>query len=240
MKVFKKYIDIKYLVVAFALFIAISADLNAKSTFSAERIKQYCENYIKANFENIQSIDFLIKFSEIQFDEDGVDAKINILQNQNSSIQKVQLIFSKNDQYLKIVEIPFRLHQIRNVYIAQRDIYPKEAISPNDFIISQYETTVSPDIITNSEQLHKKIAKRTIRKGEILKQSDLESQKIISRGKQVQIEVISGGIKVRTSGTSLDDAGIGEEVRVRRDSDYSKMTVTGKVNDEGIVQIILK
>lgn len=239
MKITTKYIDIKFIITVLLCLCTISVGSFAKSTFSADRVKQYCENYINANFQNVQSIDFLVGFSEVQFTENDVNAKIEYQPNQNSSIQKLQIIFFRNEKYLKIYEIPFRLNKIQEVYIAQRDIHFGEIISKNDFILSKSETLSSPDIISDSRELENKIAKRTIKKGEILKSSYIEPQKIINRGRQVQIEVISGGIMVKTTGTSLDDASIGNIVRVRRDGD-AKATLTGKVNEEGIVQIILK
>ena len=237
-----KTITLSINVIILLLFMTfiIKQNVYAKSTFSADRIKQFCENYINENFQNVQSIEFLIKFSDIQFDEDNINANIEFNLNPNSSIQKLQIIFSNDNHYLKIYDIPFRVTQIQEVYIAQRDIHPNEAISENDFILSKSGTIVSPDVITNSNDLENKIAKRTIKKGEILKISSFSSPKIISRGESVQIEVVSGSVVIRTTGTSLDDAEIGNSVRVRRDGNDSKTTLTGKVNDEGIVQIILK
>ena len=233
-------LSIKLMIIVFVISIFISGNLSAKSTFSEDRIKQFCENYINANFQNIQSIEFLIKFSDVQFVEDNINAKIEYQENPNSSIQKLQVIFSNNEKYLQIYDIPFRITQIQEVYIAQRDIHPNEAITENDFILSKSGIIASPDVIRNSQDLENKIARRTIKKGEILKESLLSTQTIISRGKPVQIEVVSGGVVIRTTGTSLDDAGIGNSARVRRDGNDSKATLTGKVNDEGIVQIILK
>ncbi len=233
-------LSIKLIILMITICSIISVKLYAKSTFSADRIQNYCENYINANFQNVQSIEFLIKFSDIQFIEDDVNAKIEFEQNQNSSIQKLRLIFTKDDRDLKISEIPFRINQIQEVYIAQRDIHPNELLTENDFEISKSQTLTSPDIIINSKDIENKIAKRTIKKGEILRASFIESQKIIFRGKQVQIEVISGGVKIETTGTALDDAGVGGSVRVRRDDYDSKSILSGKVNSEGIVQIILK
>ncbi|HOV91834.1 MAG TPA: flagellar basal body P-ring formation chaperone FlgA [Candidatus Kapabacteria bacterium] len=233
-------LSIKLIIVIFIMCSIISTKLYAKSTFSADRIQQYCENYLNTNLPNVQSIEFLLKFSDIQFAEDDVNAKIEYEQNQTSSIQKLRLIFTKDEKDLKISEIPFRIYQIQKVYIAQREIHPNELISENDFAISKSETLASPDIITSTKDIDNKIAKRTIKKGEILKASSIESQKIISRGKPVQIEVISGCVKIQTTGTALDDAGIGSSVRVRRDDYDTKSVLTGEVNSEGVVQIILK
>ena len=70
--------------------------------------------------------------------------------------------------------------------------------------------------------------------------SDLQQPKVVKRGQNVNIEVISGSVKIYSTGTATQDGAIGDLIRVRRDNDNTKTTIEATVVGENLVQIILK
>jgi flagella basal body P-ring formation protein FlgA len=91
--------------------------------------------------------------------------------------------------------------------------------------------------VTDINSLKGHVAKRNVRKGEIIKPFLAVKSKLIKRGQQVTIIAETGGIKVRMTGKAMNDASSGERVRVKNNN--SKRIIEGTAVNRGIVKINL-
>lgn len=73
--------------------------------------------------------------------------------------------------------------------------------------------------------------------GSVIKPNSLQSQKIVHRGELITLVAMAGQMEVRMSGTALDDATLGERIKVKNTT--SKRIVEGVVDAPGIVKVSL-
>lgn len=223
------------LIFLFGLVEAIS-----QSTFSAQRLEQAAINYLRKQFQSASSPTFLIKFPDVSFESSNIKAKFDYKINEQSSIQKLFILFYEDNDLIRKIEIPFKIKIQTEVVVANRDIPPNSVISENDLVTISRDIDDIDQIITELHQAVGKLAIRRISKGEVVKKNDLQQVKVIKRGQNVNVEVISGNVKIYTTGIAIQDGGVGDVIRLRREIDNTKTTIEGKVVNENLVQIILR
>lgn len=228
--------SLKYILIfLFGLVEAIS-----QSTFSAQRLEQAANNYLRKQFQSASSPTFLIKFPDVSFESSNIKAKFDFKINEQSSIQKLFILFYEDNDLIRKIEIPFKIKIQTEVVVANRDIPPNSAISENDLVTISRDIDDIDQIITELHQAVGKLAIRRISKGEVVKKNDLQQVKVIKRGQNVNVEVISGNVKIYTTAIAIQDGGVGDVIRLRREIDNTKTTIEGKVVNENLVQIILR
>jgi flagella basal body P-ring formation protein FlgA len=65
----------------------------------------------------------------------------------------------------------------------------------------------------------------------------LKQEQVVRRGEQIILVATAGTMEVRMNGTALDDAGVGEKVKVKNSS--SQRVVEGIVHAPGIVKVTM-
>ena len=226
--------------IVFILLIFFNLDNLAQSTFSAQRLEQSAINYLQKQFSSKSYPNFLMKFPEISFQSSTVKAKFEYIENKSSSIQKLDILFYDNNELVRKIEIPFKIKIQREVVVANREIPPNSILKDDDLITISREVEDINQIFSEIYDAVGKLSNRRIAKGEIIQKRDLQQPKVIKRGQNVSIEVISGNVRIYTNGTAIQDGSIGDVIRVRRDNEDHKSTIEGTVVGENLVQIILR
>ena len=122
------------------------------------------------------------------------------------------------------------------IYVARAPITRGASFSADNLFTEKHNiTSLNGNYVTDLNSLKGQVAKRHIRKGEIIRPFLAVKSKLVKRGEQVTIIAETGGIMVRMMGKALNDATAGEQVRVKNNT--SKRIVEGTAINRGIVKI---
>ncbi len=91
------------------------------------------------------------------------------------------------------------------------------------------------DYLTDPKHLLGQVLTRPIAPGRPFRAHFLRPPKVVTRGERVTLVARAGGVEVRMRGEALEDAGLGETVRVR--NLRSKRVVEGRVRAGGEVEV---
>lgn len=228
----------KYIIYTFVFLIAFNC--YSQSTFSSQRLEEAGINYLQKQFGEKYLPSFLMKFPDVSFQSPSVKAKFDYTENLQTSIQKLDILFYENNELIRKIEVPFKIKIQKEVVVANKDIPPNSVIREDDLITVSRDVDNYNQIIIEIQNAVGKLTARRISRGEIIKKNDLQQPKVIKRGQSVNVEVISGNVKIYTTGVASQDGAIGETIRIRRDNDNSKSTIDGIVVNDNLVQIILR
>lgn len=120
-------------------------------------------------------------------------------------------------------------------FVAAKTIEPGAVISADDIErVTGDITRLSPSITKRPAALLGMVATRRVAEGMPLADSMFRPVIAIKRGDRVRVVADGAGFSITTSGKALNNAGIGDEVRVRTDSGA---TVTGVSRDASTVVV---
>lgn len=143
---------------------------------------------------------------------------------------------SSNKPWKIYIQATVKAYQ--DIYIAKRSITRNAPIKSSDLILERRDiTSLSGNYMTDFGNIDGHLAKRAIRKHETIKPFHLIKSKLIKRGEQVTIIAETAGISVRMQGKAMNDAAIGDNVKVKNNN--SKRIVEGIATQRGIVKISL-
>jgi flagella basal body P-ring formation protein FlgA len=119
---------------------------------------------------------------------------------------------------------------------------PNRLISAGDVIAADdlewqpvHLTRLSGNSLTDAEQLVGRMAKRPLKAGQILRQSDVAMSPVIRKNDLIRLVVKTGQMTLTVQGKALQDAALGQTVRVINTN--SNRQLTGTVIDAGTVAI---
>ena len=119
---------------------------------------------------------------------------------------------------------------------------PKRLISAGDVIAADdlewqavHLSRLSGNSLTDAEQLVGRMAKRPLKAGQILRQSDVAVSPVIRKNDLIRLVVKTGQMTLTVQGKALQDAALGQTVRVMNVN--SNRQLTGTVIDAGTVAI---
>ncbi len=123
--------------------------------------------------------------------------------------------------------------------VPKRIIYPGEELQPGQ--LEEVEVT-NPNIASGYAERISAVAglvtRRTLLPGRIILVSSLREPFAVSRGSSVKLVFENGPLRITAMGTPLQDAAIGELIRVRNKD--SGITVSGTVMADGTVHVVAK
>ena len=123
-----------------------------------------------------------------------------------------------------------------HVPVLSAHINRSELIGENDVVFQELKIdTDLRGIVIHPDKIVGKIAVRDLIAGEPLRQSDLKSPQLISRGQSVNITSKAGGLTVTMKGKALGNARAGDRLWVQNQS--SNKRVEGEVTPQGEVLI---
>lgn len=131
------------------------------------------------------------------------------------------------------------LADARTAVVPKRIIYPGEEIQAGQ--LEEVEVT-NPNLVKgyaeNIASVSGLVTKRTLLPGRVILVSALREPFAVSRGSTVQLVFDNGSLVIRASGTPLQDAAIGELIRIRNKD--SGVIVSGTVMADGTVHVVAK
>ncbi len=219
----KKEVELKLYGSGFTDFSVVGAQkvriIQGKEISQLKRIKKLVENYIRKKYSFAKRIE--IKFTKLPelYIEEG--SRIKIEPFPVSGFTQTQLFKVHSIKNSKIISTGFLQVKVRvwaMMPVSKRYILKGERIKNSDFQHELRELTSSNWRFVRSEKLLvSKIARYSIREGEVLREELLSSPYLVRRGERVYVYVKFKGIKVVLSGISLDDGRLGERVRVKNE-----------------------
>ncbi|WP_337183269.1 flagellar basal body P-ring formation chaperone FlgA [Shinella sp.] len=128
---------------------------------------------------------------------------------------------------------------VRTAVVPKRVIYPGEELDAGQ--LEEVEVT-NPNIVNGYAEtigaVNGLVSKRTLLPGRVILTSALREPFAVSRGTTVQLVFDAGTLVLRAAGTPLQDAAVGELIRVRNKD--SGVIVSGTVMADGTVHVVAK
>lgn len=127
----------------------------------------------------------------------------------------------------------------RTAVVPKRIIYPGETIDAAQ--LEEVEVT-NPNIVKGYAEsvtdVSGLVSKRTLLPGRVILTSSLREPFAVARGTTVQLIFDNGSLVLRAAGTPLQDAAVGDLIKVRNKD--SGVIVSGTVMDDGTVHVVVK
>jgi flagella basal body P-ring formation protein FlgA len=227
---------LKLYILFVSLFFTMALIAFGASDFSSQRIKNAVENFINENAEGDIEIEFLRDIETQSFNFEDVKA---IIQNESinyKGIIDITIRFESNGRIIKYLEIPVKIKVFQNVIVAAKTIPRSVQITKNDLINKRIETTNIESPIFKIDDIEGKKVNRNVGAGTVLSQSFISAETVVNKGEKVTIIVQSGAVRIKTMGTALEDATVGQSVRVKRDGS-AKRALEGIATEDGSVII---
>ncbi len=132
--------------------------------------------------------------------------------------------------------VPVKTQIFERVAISLRPLARGEAVSKDDFELTRRDVArINYSYYTDSQKVAGTVVRRPLRAGRIITRGDVRPRKLVHRGKTVRITANSVGIVVAVKGVALDNASLGETVRVRNTS--SKRIIEATVSGVDKVKV---
>ncbi|WP_026613220.1 flagellar basal body P-ring formation chaperone FlgA [Ensifer aridi] len=123
--------------------------------------------------------------------------------------------------------------------IPKQTIYPGEAL---DASMLEVVDVTNPDLrdgyVRSLEEIQGKVTKRTLLPGRVILVSALREQYAVERGSTIRLVFNNGGLMITAAGSPLQDAAIGELIRVRNID--TGVIVSGTVMADGTIHVVAK
>jgi len=228
---------LKYNVLLILLvFVVSSTGVLAKSTFSGERLRQSCIEYINQTVGGEAVVSISQKIVSQEFEDDGIVAQINSDTKNLKGNTHLAIEFLKNGKIIRRLEVPVRIRIFKFVAVAATTINKGDAVNEGDINQEKEEITyISDNDNISPEEIIGQKAKRNISKGTIFTRNLFENQNRIHRGEKVTLIIKSGAVTIRTSGVALQDADYGSKIRIKREG--TQTVLYGSVAMDGSVLI---
>jgi flagella basal body P-ring formation protein FlgA len=224
----------KYIIII--LLLALSTEARTASNFSGDRLRQGCLEFIYDNLGEDAQVAVAGNIQDQSFEEENVFASFVANPKMLRGSAFVQIEFRKDDQLLRRVQIPVRIKIYRDVPVAAENIARESELTENEITYQKLNVTYySDDDFPGTEEIIGTKADRNISKGTVITKKLLRDESGIRKGEKVSVILESGTIQIRTYGTALQDAGVGSEIRVKREN--SNSVLQGRVTKEGTVII---
>lgn len=220
--------------------IFVSFTISADTLHALDRIEQVAYEYAlkqaQASYDNPQiAMDTLDDRLRLQ----ACDTAPDVFSSSGSVGLGNQTIGVKcNSPVAWTVYVPVKVKVMKPVVVASRPLSSNQLIAQGDIKLLQWDIGSLQHGYLNSTQLViGQQLKYPVSIGSVIKPNSLQAQKIVHRGEQIMLVAMAGQMEVRMSGIALDDATLGERVRVKNST--SKRIVEGVVDAPGIVKVLL-
>lgn len=115
-------------------------------------------------------------------------------------------------------------------------IYPGQSIDPSQLReVPVDNPNIRADYIHTIDEIDGMVATRTLLPGRVIPPTSVRVAYAVERGKPVRLVYSSQGLTITASGMPLQNAAVGDPIRVRNIE--TGVTVSGTVADDGSVQV---
>ena len=212
----------------------------AQSSFSSERLKNSLVEYIQSKTNSNATIDIISNIKDTKFNQSKVKAKFQDLNIKNNGISSINISFFENDKKIESINVKFKVQEMKNIWVTARTLSRNTVIGEEDLVESIIDVASIDEatLLDKSEIVGSKL-NRTMQKNSPITKENLAENNLIKSGDKVNIIVQSGAITIRSTGSALQDASVGQNLRVKRDGKTAQV-LQGKVMNDGTVFIGLK
>ncbi len=167
------------------------------------------------------------------------DVDIQLLRTSNRPLSRhvrVKAVVSVDGIPVNNAEVSAWLDVFETVVCAARDLSQGHILKERDLIEERRNISREMDeAVTDISRLIGLMAKRSIRKGDMVRHWMVEKKPVVKRGDQVTVLLESGLLRVTIPGTVLDDGFAGETVSV--ENSMSSKKIFARVIDEVTVRV---
>jgi flagella basal body P-ring formation protein FlgA len=213
------------------IFIFSFSVLFAESNFSGERLEKSCLEFIRGQIDSECKIDFLVNVPDKIFSQNGLRATIQFA-GPKYGLSKIKMIFKNSNEIYGELDIAVRISVLRQVPTANKKMRAGDKLTAQDI---EFKKILSENAKQNVDLIINRQLRRSLDVGDIIGEDILKPLVIIQKGENVKIDVYSGKIKITSMGTALNDASVGEAVRVQRSGGAS--IIHGTAFASGLVVI---
>tara|TARA_R110002049_G_scaffold43198_1_gene127756 strand:- start:137 stop:841 length:705 start_codon:yes stop_codon:yes gene_type:complete len=217
-----------------------SFSLSADTLHALDRIEQVAYEYAlkqaQASFDNPQiAMDSLDNRLRLQ----ACDIALDVFSTNGIVGLGNQTIGVKcNSPVAWTVYVPVKVKVLKSVVVASRPLSSNQLITQGDIKLQKWDIGgLNHGYLSSTQLVVGQQLKYPVQMGAVIKPNSLEAQKIVHRGDQIMLVAMAGQMEVRMSGTALDDATLGQRVKVKNST--SKRIVEGIVDAPGIVKVSL-
>lgn len=213
--------------------------LNAASSFSGERLKDACLDFLKDKLGEDKELFILQTPDDLTFKQDNVKAIIDQEVSNQAGINFVALNFiSEKDGLIKELKVYYRYSVEKDMPVALKSIRKGDVITAADYTMRRMKLNADEEALAaNPEAIIGKKADENIPRGALIKTASLESGPKVNRGERVTVVAGGDGLVIRVNAIALHDAKPGQQIRVQRED---KQILQGLLKEDGNVEIIRK
>jgi len=224
-----------FVIILLFTFSLASIQADAQSSFSGDKLAQAIENYILNSCDGEAVVSFLSKVPDQRFKQSGITAKIH----NNGLLQgavNINMSFYDSEKLLKTINVPVRVNIYKDVLVAKNNIKIGESISSLHYDYQRIEVSkYKVNELIDNKAIQGKIARFSIPQGAVLTSNLFMEEKSIKKGDNITLIVRNGGLEIKSLGTALNDAAIGEKVRVKREGSSNLLNGTVEPNGDVLV-----
>jgi len=187
--------------------------------------------------------------SDLDIALDGGDLELDLPTDVENSVAVSAINFDPtSNRFAAILVAPadgppvIQRNVFGTVYEMAQIPVPRRLISAGDIISADdlewqpvHLTRLSGNSLTDAEQLVGRMAKRPLKAGQILRQSDVAVSPIIHKNDLIRLVVKTGQMTLSVQGKALQDAALGQTIRVINVN--SNRQLSGTVVDAGTVAV---
>lgn len=134
------------------------------------------------------------------------------------------------------LHLPVQVEVFADVAVAAKPLPRGQIIDDSAFRFEKRDIALlNKGYFSSRDALYQLQAKRNLRRGDVLTPANLVPKLLVRSGQKVTLVLSYKGLEIKSSGTALHSARLGEMVRVR--NSQSQKVVEGVVSGEGLVQV---
>ncbi len=136
------------------------------------------------------------------------------------------------------VYVPVKVKVMKPVVVAAKPLSAHTTLTEADVRMQLMDIAdLRQGFLESTAQIHGQQLRYPLTVGSVIPSRGLKQEKVVKRGEQIVLVAAAGTMEVRMNGTALEDASIGDKVRVRNSS--SERVVEGIVYSPGIVKVTM-
>lgn len=136
------------------------------------------------------------------------------------------------------VYVPVRVKVMKQVVVAAKPLAANRNLTKNDVRLQSMDIAdLRQGYLDSPQKVVGQQLKYPLAVGRVIPARSLKLEKVVRRGEQIILVAQAGSMEVRMNGTALDDASVGDKVKVKNSS--SERVVEGIVHAPGIVKVTM-
>lgn len=136
------------------------------------------------------------------------------------------------------VYVPVKVKVMKQVVVAARPLAANRNLTNKDLRLQAMDIAdLRQGYLDSKQKVIGQQLKYPLAVGRVIPARSLKLEKVVRRGDQIVLVAAAGTMEVRMNGTALDDASVGDKVKVRNSS--SERVVEGIVHAPGIVKVTM-